>query len=298
MKKDKKIIILVVCIIIILVAMISLFIANLNHKDDIDKTTTTTTTTEKIIKSKTIKDNTYNLSVYFDNFEYDDSVKLVVKKVDNVPIENVVNVYDIELVDSTNNKIDINNADIQISIPFDNKDNYTNFKVLYLGNNNEVLDTIDANYINGNVVFKTTHLSRYAIVATKVEEKPQQEQTTIKRPTTKPTTVQPKPNTTQSTTPKPTTTTTTTTKKVTTSTTTTQKVKSYSIKVRAVDQYSPDRILSVYENGNMISVAAVKYNGTILCSGDNMVVNMYEIEGMNELTVILKDGKSITAKIQ
>ena len=33
--------------------------------------------------------------------------KLVVKKVDNVPIENVVNVYDIELVDSTNNKIDI-----------------------------------------------------------------------------------------------------------------------------------------------------------------------------------------------
>ena len=271
MKKDKKIIILVVCIIIILVAMISLFIANLNHKDDIDKTTTTTTT-EKIEKDKTIKENSFNVSAIFDNFEYDDNVKLVVKKVDNVSIENV---YDIELVNSNNNKIDVKNVNIQISIPFDNKDNYTNFKVLYLSENNEVLDTIDANYINGNVVFKTTHLSRYAIVANKVEEKPQQEQTTTKKTTTKKvttkqtTTKKPVENTTtQPITKAPTTTTTTITQKVTT----TQKVKTFTYKW-SIEGDSSDRyyLYIVDDAGN-------KVNGSVTLtskqSGSSKVVNI------------------------
>ena len=274
MKKDKKIIVLVVCIIIILAAMISLFIANLNHKDDKENNDTTTTTTEKISKSKTIQDNTSNLSVYFDNFEYDDTVKLVVKKVDNVTIDNVVSVYDIELVDSSNNKIEVKNTNIQISIPFNNKDNYTNFKVLYLNDKNEILDTLDANYINGNVVFKTTHLSKYAIVATKEDEKTTQEQTTTKKTTTKKVTTKQTTTkkavdnkTTQPTTKAPTTTT-TTTKKVTT----TQKVKTYTYKWSTEGDSSNRYYLYIVdENGN-------KVNGSLTLtskqSGSSKVVSI------------------------
>ena len=74
--------------------------------------------------------------------------------------------------------------------------------------------------------------------------------------------------------------------------------KSYIVKVAPVDQYSPDRILTVYEDGNQISVSAIKYNGITLCSGSNMVVNMYEISGVNSLTVVLTNGSSVTANVQ
>lgn len=74
--------------------------------------------------------------------------------------------------------------------------------------------------------------------------------------------------------------------------------KSYTVKVTNVDQYSPDRILTVYEDGKKISVSAIKYNGTTLCSGSNMVVNMYEIEGISSVTVVLTNGTSVTASVQ
>ena len=74
--------------------------------------------------------------------------------------------------------------------------------------------------------------------------------------------------------------------------------KSYTVKVTPVDQYSPDRILTVYEDGKQISVSAIKYNGVTLCSGSNMVVNMYEISGVNSLTVVLTNGSSVTANVQ
>ena len=77
-----------------------------------------------------------------------------------------------------------------------------------------------------------------------------------------------------------------------------KKKKSYTVKVTPVDQYSPDRILTVYEDGKQISVSAIKYNGVTLCSGSNMVVNMYEISGVNSLTVVLTNGSSVTANVQ
>lgn len=74
--------------------------------------------------------------------------------------------------------------------------------------------------------------------------------------------------------------------------------KTYTIKVSSVDQYSPDRILTVYEDGKQISVSAIKYNGTTLCSGSNLVVNMYEISGISSLTVVLTNGSSVTASVE
>ena len=74
--------------------------------------------------------------------------------------------------------------------------------------------------------------------------------------------------------------------------------KNYVVRATAVDQYSPDRILRVYEDGTQISVSAIKYNGVTLCYGSNMVVNMYEISGISSVTVVLKSGSSVTASLQ
>lgn len=74
--------------------------------------------------------------------------------------------------------------------------------------------------------------------------------------------------------------------------------KTYTVKVSNVDQYSPDRILTVYENGVKINVSAIQYNGVTLCSGNNLVVNMYEISGIASVNVILLDGSSVTASVQ
>lgn len=73
--------------------------------------------------------------------------------------------------------------------------------------------------------------------------------------------------------------------------------KVYTVKVSIIDQYSPDRVLTVYEDGNQINVSSVKYGNTILCSGNNLVVNMYEIDGISSVTVILNGGTSVTASI-
>ena len=73
--------------------------------------------------------------------------------------------------------------------------------------------------------------------------------------------------------------------------------KTYTVKVSSIDQYSPDRILTVYEDGVKINVSSIKYGNTTLCSGSNLVVNMYEIDGINSVTVILSGGTSVTASV-
>ena len=75
-------------------------------------------------------------------------------------------------------------------------------------------------------------------------------------------------------------------------------MKNYVVKAFQIDQYSPDRILKVYEDGREISVSQIKYNNATLCSGSNMVVNVYEISGISSVTVILKGGSSVTASVQ
>lgn len=75
-------------------------------------------------------------------------------------------------------------------------------------------------------------------------------------------------------------------------------MKNYVVRVFQIDQYSPDRILKVYEDGREISVSQIKYNNATLCSGSNMAVNMYEISGISSVTVVLKSGSSVTANVQ
>lgn len=75
--------------------------------------------------------------------------------------------------------------------------------------------------------------------------------------------------------------------------------KSYTIGVSLVDAYSPDRILTVYENGTKINVSSIKYtDGVQLCSGANTTVTFSDIEGESSFIVVLSDGTQVTATLR
>lgn len=74
--------------------------------------------------------------------------------------------------------------------------------------------------------------------------------------------------------------------------------KTYTVKVSSVDEYSPARILSVYEDGSKISFKQINYtDGTKLCSS-NGNVNKSDIDGLSKLQVVLSDGTKVTATIK
>ena len=73
----------------------------------------------------------------------------------------------------------------------------------------------------------------------------------------------------------------------------------YTIKISLVDDYSPDRILTVYNDKNeKIDVKRIEYlDGTLLCNGYNMVVHFGDIKDEKKFKVILKDKTVVMAKI-
>ena len=74
--------------------------------------------------------------------------------------------------------------------------------------------------------------------------------------------------------------------------------KTYTIRISIIDEYSPDRVLTVYENGSQISVRSINYlDGTQLCSGSNMTVNKNDIVGESSFIVVLNGGTQVTATI-
>ena len=73
--------------------------------------------------------------------------------------------------------------------------------------------------------------------------------------------------------------------------------KTYTIKVSIVDEHSPARILSVYEDGSKISFKQINYtDGTMLCSSKGNI-NKSDINGISKLQVVLSDGTKVTATI-
>lgn len=76
-----------------------------------------------------------------------------------------------------------------------------------------------------------------------------------------------------------------------------QVVKNYTITATAVDAYSPDRILKVYENGSLVSFSQIQYiDGTVICTGSNPTVSAVDIEGESNFIVILSNGGKVNAK--
>ena len=75
--------------------------------------------------------------------------------------------------------------------------------------------------------------------------------------------------------------------------------KTYTIKATPVDTYSPDRILTVLEDGKAISVKAIKYsNGATLCNGSNTTVFYGDIEGITSYIVVLSGGTEVKATLK
>ena len=75
--------------------------------------------------------------------------------------------------------------------------------------------------------------------------------------------------------------------------------KSYTIGVSRVDAYSPDSILTVYEDGTQITVQSIKYSdGTDLCSGNNTTVNTGDVAGETSFIVVLSDGTQVGATLK
>lgn len=311
-RNDKKVRIIIICIILIILVLLLILIGGLGAKKDKESTSTTTTTTtitEKVIESKELIDEISKVSIKLNSEKYYDK-KLVVKQMQGIKIENAIAVYDIKLIDENNNNVKVENTNLIISIPYNNINNYTDFKVLYLDESNSVLETLNANYKDGKIGFEVNHLSRFAIIGTKVEQQTTTKTTTTRQATTQKTTrsttqrpnATQRPNTTQKpTTTKRTTTTQPTTQKPTTTQPTTQAAKTYTVRVIPVDDYSPSVEIKVYENGSDITstVKSISYeNGTYLCSGQNATVMKKVVSGVSKFLIELSDGQKVKANVK
>jgi len=77
------------------------------------------------------------------------------------------------------------------------------------------------------------------------------------------------------------------------------KQNNYTFSVSKIDDYSPDRVLTVYENGNKISVKSIKYtDGVTLCDGSNTTVYYGDIDGETQLLIVLNSGIEVKATIK
>ena len=73
----------------------------------------------------------------------------------------------------------------------------------------------------------------------------------------------------------------------------------YVIKVSMVDDKSPDRILTVYNNKDeKVEFKKIELlNGTYLCDEINSSVYYGNLKNINELQVILKDDSKVIAQV-
>ena len=73
--------------------------------------------------------------------------------------------------------------------------------------------------------------------------------------------------------------------------------KSYTIRKTSADNYSPDVILSVEENGIVIEYSNIMYGNTIICTYSSPAVNRDDISGITSFNVTLSDGTVVSATV-
>lgn len=112
-------------------------------------------------------------------------------KLDIKPVEvkkdltnkNVKYVVDINVLENGEVvKISDTKMKIRIALPEDLK-GFSKYEVVYISND-EIKETLPATVEDGYIVFETSHLSQYGIVATKVEEKTEQVKNETNNPKT------------------------------------------------------------------------------------------------------------------
>ena len=73
---------------------------------------------------------------------------------------------------------------------------------------------------------------------------------------------------------------------------------SYIVRTRIVDDQSPARYIDVYRNGEKIEFKEVRYmDDVLLCKGTNPTIHFTELDGYEELKIILNDDKVVIAKV-
>lgn len=76
----------------------------------------------------------------------------------------LISLHDISMY-LDNAVVPMENGKYTISIPVaENLRNFKNYKVIYVNEDGEIQETIDAKLVNGKVVFTTTHLSTYGVI--------------------------------------------------------------------------------------------------------------------------------------
>lgn len=84
----------------------------------------------------------------------------------------LITIYDISVIQN-NQTVKIegeNNYKISLKINNDLTETYKHYKFVYLDDNNEIKEVLDANLKDGFITFNTTHLSTYAIVGYNTQE--------------------------------------------------------------------------------------------------------------------------------
>ena len=77
----------------------------------------------------------------------------------------LINLYEINIVDGNDVVVPMEDGKYTISIPVaEDLRNFKNYKVIYVNEDGEIQETIDAKLVNGKVVFTTTHLSTYGVI--------------------------------------------------------------------------------------------------------------------------------------
>lgn len=72
----------------------------------------------------------------------------------------------------------------------------------------------------------------------------------------------------------------------------------YIIRVSMVDKNSPDVVLTVYNNDMAVDVEAIYYiNGVLICNGNNLTTNKFNIQNDKEMKVVLKNKREVIAKV-
>ena len=252
MKKNN----LLVLIIFIIVLLISLIIGIFFYKkDDKDNEIFTTTTTNVVSNNKTFKNANYNISLIVnDANDIDKTARLDINEIEAaIKYENIIKIYDINLVDSNENVISVSNKNMVMSIPYDNIDNYNSFNILYLDDNNEIMETIPTKYENNFIMFELNNLSKYAIQGVREES----ELITTKLNDSKTTTKK-------------------TTKKTTTTTKTTEKItENQTVTIESGDNYlvrfDKNGGSCYYQNTYVRELNSIKYPGPCSKSGYTFV---------------------------
>jgi len=73
----------------------------------------------------------------------------------------------------------------------------------------------------------------------------------------------------------------------------------YEIQIKKIDDFSPDRELVVLNDGREVKYKLIKYlSDVILCYSENPIISFSEIDGIEELIVVLEDNNEIIVKIR